>query len=198
MERSYFFSRGRRPGARAARPRAALPVTLLAVCALLCAVSAAYAAEGTRGAPGAAVAGVPGYLNVQVRQAQVRAEPSPLSVPLVSLSYGERVLVTGLHDGWAIVALAGRNAPAYMYMSSLTPTRVAPAGSGVSVPGTVPGASGIGATAPEMVLAGKGFGSGDSGASGDASGGSGMQAVDRMEAFAYDPARCALFLQGGG
>ncbi len=160
------------------------------------AIAAPYAA----GVPGGAADSQSVYRTVQVRQAQLRAAPSPLSVPLASLSYGDRVRVTGLHEGWAIVVVEGRAAPAYMYASSLSATRVAPlesAGSGAA-PALAP-------SAPELVLAGKGFGSGgngsgpgDGGASADGAAGGTWAAVDRMEAFAYDPNRCALFLQGGG
>ncbi|MEN6363677.1 MAG: hypothetical protein ABFC75_01870 [Rectinema sp.] len=130
----------------------------------------------------------PGEMTVQVRQAAVRGEPSALSAPLSMLAYGDVVYVTGSVDGWALLRLSGREKPAYMYLSSLTPKRIG--GSG-PMQTAVPGVS-----APELALAGKGFDSRiekNYGAKTHLD----FRYVDLMEEFRFDPERCAAFLNGG-
>lgn len=144
-------------------------------------------------------------MTVQVRSAVVRGAPSALSPPLFVLEYGAQVSVLRLYEGWAVLAVKGRTEPAYMYMSSLAETRLGqPARAQAGSAGNP--ASGV--SAPELALAGKGFDSREPLESGGADFGSVFGAdfglkleyaqVDRMESLAFDPGRCALFLEGGG
>lgn len=87
-------------------------------------------------------------MSVQVREGQVRTQPSFLSAIAGTLAYGERVQVSQEQGAWRKIT-SSQGTSGWMHLSSLTPKEVVlKAGQGMS---------GSGASGEEMALAGKGF-----------------------------------------
>lgn len=126
-------------------------------------------------------------MNVQVRDGHVRATPSFLGKILGSLSYGQRVAVTGANGDWSEVSFAGSKG--WIHSSALTSANLAlRSGSGQASTGV---------SGQEMALAGKGFDAQVERQYRQAHGGD-FAGVDRMELNAMQPERLMAFLKEGG
>lgn len=88
-------------------------------------------------------------LDVQTREAPLRANPGPFARVLETLSYGQSVEVLEKRSGWMRVRVKASGAEGWAHASSLTEREVAlEAGSGEGAGG---------ASDEEVALAGKGF-----------------------------------------
>jgi hypothetical protein len=125
-------------------------------------------------------------MNVQVRDGQVRDNPSFLGKIVGKASYGQSVEVLGEQGDWLKVSLSG-GASGWMHRSSLTTQQLAlSGGSGASQ----------GVSGKEMALAGKGF-SAEVEADYRRSHGGDFAAINQMERISYDPAALLSFLAQG-
>lgn len=87
-------------------------------------------------------------MSVQVREAPVRSTPSFLGAIIGQVSYGDRVEVVEVANGWAHVNLPSGTGQGWMSISALSRQQLAlKAGSNVA----------SGASSSEVALAGKGF-----------------------------------------
>jgi len=86
-------------------------------------------------------------MNVQVREAQLRALPSHLAKIVSRLAYGERVTVIEERNDWSRVSVG--SAQGWLHSSTLTTKRVALKAGQAKTAGSV--------GQDEIVLAGKGF-----------------------------------------
>ncbi len=126
-------------------------------------------------------------LNVQVRDGQVRDNPSFLGKIVGKANYGQSVSVVQEQGDWVKVSLAD-GASGWMHRSTLTDKQLTLSGG----TGAAEGVSG-----KEMALAGKGF-SAQVEADYRRSHGGNYAAIDRMELIKYDPATLLAFLAQGG
>lgn len=126
-------------------------------------------------------------LTVQVRDGQVRNNPSFLGKIVGKAFYGQTVAVVQEQGDWVRVSLPG-GASGWMHRSTLTDKQLALSGGA----GAAEGVSG-----KEMALAGKGF-SAQVEADYRRSHGGNYAAIDRMECIKYDPAALLAFLAQGG
>jgi hypothetical protein len=125
-------------------------------------------------------------MNVQVRDGQVRDNPSFLGKIVGKASYGQSVEVLQEQGDWFKVSLPGGTG-GWMHRSSLTEQQLALAGGS----GATQGVSG-----KEMALAGKGF-SAQVESDYRRSHGGDYAAIDRMERVSFDPATLYAFLAQG-
>jgi len=126
-------------------------------------------------------------MNVQVRDGQIRDNPSFLGKIVSRAAYGQPVDVLQEQGDWLKVSLPG-GASGWMHRSALTDKKLALA----SGSGAAEGVSG-----KEMALAGKGF-SAQVEADYRRGHGGDYAAIDRMERITYDPATLLAFLAQGG
>ena len=127
-------------------------------------------------------------LNVQVRQAVLRAAPSMLAAPVGQIGYAEAVQVVERRPAWVRVR-AGTGLTGWLHESAVTRRQLTVQAGAETVA--------AGAGAREVALAGKGFSEEIEQAyrkevSAD------YTWVDRMERWAMSPARLAAFLEEGG
>lgn len=109
---------------------------LFAVTCVLCACQ--YANAGTT------------EMTVQVKQTAIRATPSYLAPVVLSLNYGERLVVHEKRGNWCLVGKSNQPAAGWLHDSALTRERIAlKAGSDTRTA----------ASSDEVALAGKGFNS---------------------------------------
>ncbi|MBI4797239.1 MAG: SH3 domain-containing protein [Desulfarculus sp.] len=129
-------------------------------------------------------------MSVQVREGQVRAQPSFLAAIVATLGYGERVQVSGEQGAWRQVS-ASQGATGWMHLSSLTPKQVVlQAGEGLK--------SG-GASGEEMALAGKGFNKEVEADFAARNRGADFASVNRMEqSYRFSPPQVEAFVREGG
>jgi uncharacterized protein YraI len=126
-------------------------------------------------------------MNVQVRDGHVRSTPSFLGKILGSLSYGQRVAVTGASGDWSEVSFAGSKG--WIHSSALTNANLAlRSGSGQAPTGV---------SGQEMALAGKGFNAQVERQYRQSHGGD-FASVDLMERNAMQTERLMAFLKEGG
>ncbi len=135
---------------------------------------------------GGAIALAATVMSVQVRDAQVRDNPSFLGKIVGKASYGQKVDVLEQNGDWAKVSLPGA-AGGWMHRSALTESRLALSG-GSGASGDVSG--------KEMALAGKGFNA-QVEADYRRSHGGDYAAIDHMVAVSYDSGRLLAFLRQG-
>jgi len=126
-------------------------------------------------------------MSVQVRDGHVRGTPSFLGKIVGSLSYGQRVAVTGASGDWSEVSFAG--AKGWIHASALTSKDLGLRSGSGQAPTSVSG--------QEMALAGKGFDAQVEQKYRQTHGGD-FASVDRMERNALQPDRLMAFLQEGG
>jgi len=127
-------------------------------------------------------------LNVQVRQAVLRASPSMLAAPVGQIGYAETVRVEERRPGWVRVRATG-GMTGWLHESAVTRRSLTLQAGAETVA--------AGASAREVALAGKGFSEEvervyRQEASAD------YTWVDRMEQWALNPAQLAAFLDEGG
>lgn len=129
-------------------------------------------------------------MSVQVREGQLRAQPSFLSAIVATLGYGERVQVSGEQGAWRQVT-SGQGASGWMHLSSLTPKQVVlQAGEGLATGG---------ASGEEMALAGKGFNKEVEADFAARNRGADFASVNRMEqSHRFTPAQLEAFVREGG
>lgn len=125
-------------------------------------------------------------MSVEVRETQVRSNPSFLGRVDAVLSYGDRVEVVEQAQGWARVRHA--NVTGWVHSSALTTKRI--------VMQTGDTAARREATGSEVALAGRGFNQ-EVEDRYRAEQGLNYEMVDRLEGYAVDPARLAAFLEEG-
>jgi hypothetical protein len=125
-------------------------------------------------------------MTVQVALSQIRGAPSVAAPILASVAYRQKLFVFGTMDGWTKVRVPGSSRYGYVFASALTAK---------SIPTSVPGAAVQGVSETEISLAGKGF---DQVLEEQYRQKSHVDFawVDAMEKLAYEPADCALFLEG--
>ncbi len=133
-----------------------------------------------------------GTLNVQVRNAKVRATPSQLGKVVADVAYGASVQTGTLQNGWYPVTLPN-GATGWLHESTLTKKKIAMSA------GTGDAATGV--SSDETSLAGFGFNE-QVESKMKADGKLDYTWVDRMSKFAVDPAQIEAFraqgsLQGG-
>jgi uncharacterized protein YgiM (DUF1202 family) len=129
-------------------------------------------------------------LNVQVREGQLRRDPSFLSPVVGTLGYGAKVNNEQEQGSWIKVS-SGDGQKGWMHLSALTDKQVA------IKPGAGP--AGSSASREEMALAGKGFNKDVEADFKAKNKETDFAAVDRMEsAFNFKAEEMAAFLQKGG
>ena len=126
-------------------------------------------------------------MHVQVRDGQVRENPSFLGKIVSSVSYGQSVSVLEEQGSWMKVSLP-TGTSGWMHVSALTDKQLAlSSGSGAAQ----------GVSGKEMALAGKGF-SAQVETDYRRTHGGDYAAIDRMEHITYSPAALLAFLAQGG
>jgi hypothetical protein len=149
---------------------------LLAGAAVLLAAGLAWAADEA--------------MSVQVREGQLRAQPSFLSALVANLAYGERVQTLGEQGSWRQVSTS-QGATGWMHVSSLTAKRV--------VLQSGQGMAGGGASGEEMALAGKGFNKEVEADFATHNRGADFATVNKMEqSYRFTPQQLTAFVQEGG
>ncbi len=128
-------------------------------------------------------------LNVQVREAVLRATPSALGAPVASAKYAEPVTVEERRPGWVRVRTAA-GVSGWLHESAVTARRLALRGGDETVA--------AGASTREVALAGKGFSEEVEREFRKTNAQADFQWVDRMERFVVDYSRVAAFLREGG
>jgi len=129
-------------------------------------------------------------MSVQVREGQVRAQPSFLSAVVGTLAHGDRVQTLAEQGPWRKVT-ASQGASGWMHVSSLTAkTVVLRAGDGLS---------GGGASGEEMALAGKGFNKDVEADFAAHNRGADFASVNKMEqSNRFTPQQLTAFVREGG
>ena len=135
---------------------------------------------------GAAVVSAQTMMSVEVRETQVRVNPSFLGRVEGNLAYGDRVEVLEQRQGWARVRLDGLTG--WVNMSALTTKRVVLQAGGTAQRG---------ATGSEVALAGRGFNQDVENRYREEQQ-LDFAVIDEIEAHAVDPERIAEFLLDGG
>ncbi|MFH1034136.1 MAG: SH3 domain-containing protein [Pseudomonadota bacterium] len=150
---------------------------------LILATAAVLLAAGLAWAAGEA-------MSVQVRQGQLRAQPSFLSSLLANLPYGERVQTIEEQGAWRKVT-SSQGATGWMHVSSLTAkTVVLQSGQGLSAGG---------ASGEEMALAGKGFNKDVESDFAAHNRGADFATVNQMEqSYSFSPQQLTAFVREGG
>lgn len=88
------------------------------------------------------------FMTVQVESAGIREKPAVLSSVITTITYGSVVKVFEIRDGWAKVEIPGITRIGYIFATSLRK---------VTIPEGQMASPQQGVTAPQVVLAGKGF-----------------------------------------
>ncbi len=95
--------------------------------------------------------GIPGsaaeQMSIQVKQAQLRSQPSFLGKIEVTLLYGDRVTVLEERTDWVLVGVPDSSLQGWVHASALTTKKLK----------LQAGSTDSGASSDELVLAGKGF-----------------------------------------
>jgi hypothetical protein len=136
----------------------------------------------------AALAAGQKFLNVSVRQGEIRATPSPFGAILGAASYGDRVEILEENGAWLKVT-ASAGLTGWMHSSSLTKQRIKMLAGDTS--------AGTGASSGEMTLAGKGFSQEVEAAYKNKNPNMNFTWVDRMEKFKPSPQQIQTFLKDG-
>lgn len=151
-------------------------------CVVLCGVLALLFCAG------AARAATPQQMSVQVRNGQVRANPSFLGPIVAPVEYGDSVRVSGEQAGWMkITTSAGKEG--WIHGSALTTKRVVLQAGTKDVQAAASG--------DELALAGKGFSSEVEAEFKAANKDIDFKWVDRMETFKVDMPEIQRFLKEG-
>ncbi|TVR33453.1 MAG: SH3 domain-containing protein [Spirochaetaceae bacterium] len=135
-----------------------------------------------------AIASVPAQtmMSVEVRETQVRSNPSFLGRIDAVLNYGDRVEVLEQAQGWSRVSHQG--SAGWVHSSALTTKRIVMQAGEADAQRAASGS--------EVALAGRGFNQ-EVEDRYRAEQGLNYDAVDRMEGFAVEPERLAAFLNEG-
>ena len=129
-------------------------------------------------------------MSVQVREGQLRAQPSFLAALVATLPYGERVQVAGEQGPWKKVT-SSQGASGWMHVSSLTPKAVVLQGGQGAAVGSASG--------EEMALAGKGFNKDVEADFAAHNRGANFAAVNKMEqSYRFAQPQILAFAQEGG
>lgn len=88
------------------------------------------------------------FMTVQIESAGIRERPAVLSSIIATTKYGNVVKVFEIRDGWAKVEIPGMTRIGYIFATSLRK---------VTIPEGQMASPQQGVTAPQVVLAGKGF-----------------------------------------
>lgn len=129
-------------------------------------------------------------MSVQVREGQLRRDPSFLSPVVGTLGYGTRVSNEQEQGSW-IKVRAGQGATGWMHLSALTEKQLE------LKPGAAP--AGSSASREEMALAGKGFNKDVEADFKNKNKETNFEAVNRMEAaYNFQAPEMTAFLQKGG
>jgi hypothetical protein len=86
-------------------------------------------------------------MSIQIKQAQLRAQPSPLGRIEATAVYGDRVDLLEEQTDWVLVGIPGSSLKGWVHKSALSTKKLA----------LQTGSASTGASADEIVLAGKGF-----------------------------------------
>lgn len=136
---------------------------------------------------GATVLGAQTMMSVEVRETQVRVNPSFLGRVEGDLAYGDRVEVLEQRQGWARIRFD--DLTGWVNMSALTTKRI--------VLQTGDATAQRGATGSEVALAGRGFNQDVENRYREEQQ-LDFTVIDGIEAYAIDPERVAEFLLDGG
>lgn len=86
-------------------------------------------------------------MTIQIKEAQLRSQPSFLGKIEVTLSYGDRVIVLEERTDWVLVGVPNSSLQGWVHASALSTKKLK----------LQAGPSSTGASSDELVLAGKGF-----------------------------------------
>ncbi len=106
-------------------------IVMLALCSFLLCISGAAAEQ----------------MSIQIKQAQLRSQPSFLGKIEVTLLYGDRVNVLEERTDWVLVGVPGSSLQGWVHASALTTKKLK----------LQAGSTETGTSSDELVLAGKGF-----------------------------------------
>ncbi len=135
--------------------------------------------------PGAAAK----QMSIQIKQAQVRSQPSFLGKIEVTLLYGDRVNVLEEQTDWVLVGVPNSSLQGWIHASALSTKKLK----------LQAGSSSTGASSDELVLAGKGFNAEVEARYKDENQELDYARIDRMEReFRVDPQAIHQFLIEGG
>ena len=127
---------------------------------------------------------------VQVRETQIRENPSFVGRILAVAPYGQQLRVERKSGAWSLVSPAAGRAGGWVHSSALSAKKIAlSAGS--------PGASG-GASSQEVALAGKGINAQVEAQYRADNAALDYATIDRMEALRFSPEELALFMTQAG
>jgi len=132
----------------------------------------------------------PRTLNVQVREACIRAAPSALSAPVATASYGETLSVLEEQGAWIKVRKADSDICGWMPKTSLTPKKVKLSAGEQDAK--------VSASGGELALAGKGFNSQVEAEFKAKNAKANFAAVDAMEKIRISAQSMQKFLKDGG
>lgn len=155
-------------------------------------------------------------MTVAVEKAAIRDAPSFVAQVVATVPFGTRIVALGQEGGWVRVVVPGSLAAGYLPLQTLVSPRIPGTAGGTTESGTKPAGSTIpppppdaapaGALPPEIVLAGKGFGTTLESLLGEGKSdssfweqqleGFNFAAVDTMESLALEPEECLAFLLG--
>jgi len=130
------------------------------------------------------------FMTVQVESAGIREKPAVLSSIIATTRYGNVVKVFEIRDGWAKVEIPGMTRIGFIFATSLRK---------VTIPEGQTAAPLQGVTAPQVVLAGKGFApmNGNPAAGMESRENSTQkQWLDYMESLTIDPLEALAFVLG--
>lgn len=128
-------------------------------------------------------------MSVQVRNGQLRADPSFLGKMVASLDYGARVTVAEEKGDWRRVVLPDGKA-GWIHQSALTPKKIVMQAGAADVS--------TAASGQELALAGKGFNSDVEADFKRKNAEIDFSWIDRMEKIKFSAADMTAFLQEGG
>ena len=137
----------------------------------------------------ATVAAAPTWMNVQVRNGQVRANPSFLGKIVATLGYGDRVQVLEQKGPWARIQVESQAVQGWMHTTSLTAKSIILKAGAEAVQQS--------ATTDELALAGKGFTEQVESEFRSKNPEMNFAWVDKMETFVVDTAEMASFIEDG-
>jgi uncharacterized protein YgiM (DUF1202 family) len=141
------------------------------------------------GLAAAAIAAGPAAMSVQVKNGQIRANPSFLGKVLAPLNYGDRVQVLEQQGDWSKVSAAGGQT-GWIHSTALTKKNIAMKAGGQDAQ--------TGGSGDEPALAGKGFNSDVEADFKAKNRNIDFTWVDKMEKFKVAPEAMQQFLKDGG